>query len=96
MELNQELNQHQPFVSNELIVVLTFYQSLWFASEVQKEQKKIVIQNEHGENLVGLLHDTGSLEIVVMCHGFRSTKVCNYNSCSDLCMDFEQKFIVCA
>lgn len=74
------------------IVVLTFYQLFWFASEVEK----IVIQNDHGENLVGLLHETGSLEIVVMCHGFRSTKVCEYNSCFNLCTDDEQKFIVYA
>ena len=45
-----------------------------------QQQKKIVMQNEHGENLVGLLHETGSLEIVVMCHGFRSNKVCDYDS----------------
>ncbi|KAJ0701987.1 putative alpha/Beta hydrolase [Helianthus annuus] len=38
------------------------------------EQKRIVIQNNHGEKLVGLLHDTGSKEIVVLCHGFQCTK----------------------
>jgi hypothetical protein len=38
-------------------------------------QQKIVILNSHNENLVGLLHETGSTEIVVLCHGFRSNKV---------------------
>ncbi|KAL9294186.1 putative feruloyl esterase [Arabidopsis thaliana] len=39
-------------------------------------QQKIVILNSHNENLVGLLHETGSTEIVVLCHGFRSNKLC--------------------
>ncbi|GMI81297.1 hypothetical protein like AT1G29840 [Hibiscus trionum] len=38
------------------------------------EQQRVVIQNKHGEKLVGLLHETGSKEIVILCHGFRSTK----------------------
>ncbi|KAK6236491.1 hypothetical protein SCA6_011828 [Theobroma cacao] len=38
------------------------------------EQQRVVIPNKHGEKLVGLLHETGSKEIVVLCHGFRSTK----------------------
>ncbi|XP_002893583.2 uncharacterized protein LOC9326896 isoform X2 [Arabidopsis lyrata subsp. lyrata] len=37
-------------------------------------QQKIVIPNSNNEKLVGLLHETGSTEIVVLCHGFRSTK----------------------
>ncbi|CAA7055866.1 unnamed protein product [Microthlaspi erraticum] len=35
---------------------------------------KIVIPNNHGEKLVGVLHETGSREVVVMCHGCRSNK----------------------
>eukprot|EP00257_Ricinus_communis_P014149 XP_015571753.1 uncharacterized protein LOC8272558 [Ricinus communis] len=38
------------------------------------KQQKVIIPNKHGEKIVGLLHDTGSKEIVVLCHGFRSTK----------------------
>ncbi|KAJ0089805.1 hypothetical protein Patl1_13483 [Pistacia atlantica] len=38
------------------------------------KQHKLVIPNKHGEKLVGILHDTGSTEIVIVCHGFRSTK----------------------
>ncbi|KAL2553979.1 alpha/beta-hydrolase superfamily protein [Forsythia ovata] len=37
-------------------------------------QQKIIIQNKHGEQLVGLLHETGSTEIVIVCHGFLCTK----------------------
>ncbi|EFH53826.1 predicted protein [Arabidopsis lyrata subsp. lyrata] len=37
-------------------------------------QQKIVIPNSHNEKLVGMLHETGSTEIVVLCHGFRSNK----------------------
>lgn len=39
------------------------------------EQQKVVISNSHGEKLVGILHETGSRELVVFCHGFRSSKV---------------------
>lgn len=35
---------------------------------------KIVIPNSRNEKLVGLLHETGSKEVVVLCHGFRSNK----------------------
>ncbi|KAG7564797.1 Alpha/Beta hydrolase fold [Arabidopsis suecica] len=38
------------------------------------QEQRIVIQNSHNEKLVGLLHETGSTEIVVLCHGFRSNK----------------------
>lgn len=34
-----------------------------------------MIQNDHGEKLVGILHDTGSDELVIVCHGFQSSKV---------------------
>ncbi|THU59385.1 hypothetical protein C4D60_Mb07t01620 [Musa balbisiana] len=37
-------------------------------------QQKVVIRNTHGENLVGILHEAGSWELVVLCHGFRSSK----------------------
>ncbi|TYK20090.1 Alpha/beta-Hydrolases superfamily protein isoform 1 [Cucumis melo var. makuwa] len=37
-------------------------------------QRRVVIQNNHGEKLVGILHDTGSDELVIVCHGFRSSK----------------------
>ncbi|KAH7533643.1 hypothetical protein FEM48_Zijuj04G0153400 [Ziziphus jujuba var. spinosa] len=38
------------------------------------QPQKVVVQNKHGEKLVGLLHETGSVEIIILCHGFRSTK----------------------
>ncbi|XP_065848867.1 uncharacterized protein [Euphorbia lathyris] len=38
------------------------------------QQQKVIIPNKYGEKLVGLLHDTGSKEIVVLCHGFCSSK----------------------
>jgi len=39
------------------------------------QEQRIVIPNRHNEKLVGLLHETGSTDIVVLCHGFRSNKV---------------------
>ncbi|GAV78494.1 Abhydrolase_5 domain-containing protein [Cephalotus follicularis] len=38
------------------------------------EQKKVIVENKYGEKLVGLLHETGSPHLVILCHGFRSTK----------------------
>ncbi|XP_039164723.1 uncharacterized protein LOC104430929 isoform X2 [Eucalyptus grandis] len=38
------------------------------------QQQRVVIPNKHGEKLVGLLHETGSSEMVILCHGFRSGK----------------------
>ncbi|XP_057967641.1 uncharacterized protein LOC131157472 isoform X1 [Malania oleifera] len=38
------------------------------------QQQKIIILNKHGEKLVGVLHETRSMEIVILCHGFRSSK----------------------
>ncbi|KAK4599077.1 hypothetical protein RGQ29_009232 [Quercus rubra] len=37
-------------------------------------QQRVVIENYHGEKLVGILHDTGSKELVIVCHGFQSWK----------------------
>lgn len=38
------------------------------------QPQKMIVLNNHSEKLVGLLHDTGSKEVVVLCHGFQSTK----------------------
>ncbi|CAD6210023.1 unnamed protein product [Miscanthus lutarioriparius] len=37
-------------------------------------QEKIVIINRYGEKLVGVLREAGSKDLVVLCHGFRSSK----------------------
>ncbi|KAI3874730.1 hypothetical protein MKW92_024558 [Papaver armeniacum] len=37
-------------------------------------EQRIVIRNKYGENLVGILHETGSSEIIILCHGFASNK----------------------
>ncbi|XP_037496031.1 uncharacterized protein LOC105638139 [Jatropha curcas] len=36
--------------------------------------QRVIIENCHGEKLVGLLHDTGSKQLVIVCHGFQSSK----------------------
>ncbi|XP_006288247.2 uncharacterized protein LOC17881167 isoform X1 [Capsella rubella] len=41
-------------------------------SEIQ--HRRVVIENSHGEKLVGVLQDTGSTETVVICHGLQSSK----------------------
>lgn len=42
-------------------------------------QQRFVITNNYGEKLVAVLHETGSKKLVILCHGFRATKV----GCSD-------------
>lgn len=39
-------------------------------------QQRIIIPNKQGQKLVGVFHDTGSEKLAVLCHGFRSSKVC--------------------
>ncbi|KAK9059600.1 hypothetical protein SSX86_020304 [Deinandra increscens subsp. villosa] len=55
------------------------------------EQQKIVIKNNRGEKLVGLLHETGSKEIVILCHGFPATK--EYNMMVELASALEKQGI---
>ncbi|OVA03998.1 hypothetical protein BVC80_695g8 [Macleaya cordata] len=40
--------------------------------------ERVIVENSYGEKLVGLLHETGSTEIVILCHGFRRTKDNDY------------------
>lgn len=55
-------------------------------------QHKVIIPNKYGEKLVGVLHETESPEIVILCHGFQSTKVgisnMHNDSFSFLCIFF--------
>lgn len=51
-------------------------------------QDKITVLNQHNEKLVGVLHDTGSMEIVVLCHGFRSSK--DFNPMLNLAVALEK------
>ncbi|KAM7252640.1 hypothetical protein ACFE04_008149 [Oxalis oulophora] len=39
-----------------------------------EEDRVVVVENFNGEKLVGFLHETGSKQLVIVCHGFRSTK----------------------
>nr|DAD44416.1 TPA_asm: hypothetical protein HUJ06_002646 [Nelumbo nucifera] len=38
------------------------------------QKQRIIIQNNYGQKLVGVLHETGSVELVILCHGFRCSK----------------------
>lgn len=38
------------------------------------QQRRVVIENNHGEKLSGILHETGSKQLVIVCHGFQSSK----------------------
>ncbi|TKY54477.1 YDL057W protein [Spatholobus suberectus] len=37
-------------------------------------QQKVIITNKYGNKLVGVLHECGTKEIVILCHGLRSSK----------------------
>ncbi|KAJ4733034.1 alpha/beta-Hydrolases superfamily protein [Rhynchospora pubera] len=37
-------------------------------------KRRIVIQNKHGEKLVGVLHQVQSKNLMILCHGFQATK----------------------
>ncbi|XP_017604971.1 uncharacterized protein LOC108451796 isoform X1 [Gossypium arboreum] len=55
------------------------------------ERQRMIIPNKHGEKLVGLLHETESKEIVILCHGFRSRK--DYNTMTNLAAALEKEGI---
>lgn len=60
-----------------LTLTLHLYDGLNMWLTVLCEQR--VISNEHGEKLVGLLHQTSSKKLVILCHGFRATKASPYH-----------------
>ncbi|KAJ8485160.1 hypothetical protein OPV22_017645 [Ensete ventricosum] len=41
---------------------------------LESSQSRVEILNKYGERLVGVLHDAGSKKLVILCHGFRSSK----------------------
>lgn len=55
------------------------------------QKQKLVIPNCHGEKLVGTLHEIGSPKIVVLCHGFQSTK--DHTTISNLASALEKEGI---
>ncbi|KAK2631636.1 hypothetical protein EUGRSUZ_L02651 [Eucalyptus grandis] len=55
------------------------------------QQQRVVIPNKHGEKLVGLLHETGSSEMVILCHAFRCSK--EYNTMVNLAAALEKEGI---
>ncbi|RZC52957.1 hypothetical protein C5167_021384 [Papaver somniferum] len=50
------------------------------SSSVIVEEQTVIVKNKYGENLVGILHETGSTKVVILCHGFRSHKVSGINT----------------
>ncbi|XP_057537421.1 uncharacterized protein LOC130815092 [Amaranthus tricolor] len=51
-----------------------FRKTLSMALDPVKEPQKITVLNNQNEKLVGLLHDTRSKDLVIVCHGFTSSK----------------------
>ncbi|KAK7329684.1 hypothetical protein VNO77_23859 [Canavalia gladiata] len=38
------------------------------------QQQKVIIPNKNGNKLVGILHESGTKEIVILCHGLKASK----------------------
>lgn len=57
-----------------LLDLITSASSSWHFSETN-DLKPITLEKGNGQKLVGLLHETGSDDVVVLGHGFRSSKV---------------------
>ncbi|CAK8564035.1 unnamed protein product [Lathyrus sativus] len=38
------------------------------------QQEKVIIPNKYGNKLVGILHEAGTKEIVILCHGLQASK----------------------
>lgn len=64
---------HKPVTRRRIRSTLNFNMSL-SSEKPGFEQKRVIIPNKHGEKLVGILQDSGTKEIVILCHGFRSSK----------------------
>ena len=71
------------FQISSLFVWFLWYLMLFSSSYsshflVHDSSKRITVSNPLGENLVGILQGSSSKDVVVLCHGFRSSKVLFY------------------
>ncbi|GJM94094.1 hypothetical protein PR202_ga10710 [Eleusine coracana subsp. coracana] len=64
---------HQVSTGRQLVMAEPLASSQDAPNHPASEQR-VVVANRHGENLVGVLHHTGSNKVVVLCHGFTATK----------------------
>ncbi|WOG94237.1 hypothetical protein DCAR_0313530 [Daucus carota subsp. sativus] len=53
---------------------MTYSSSTHSEQTPEKQHQRIIVRNNYGEKLVGVLSESGTLEIAVLCHGFQSTK----------------------
>ncbi|XP_045811900.1 uncharacterized protein LOC123906093 [Trifolium pratense] len=44
------------------------------AQNPSSQQQRVIITNKHGNKLVGILHEAGTKQIVILCHGLRASK----------------------
>ncbi|KAL7136764.1 hypothetical protein ABFS83_10G052700 [Erythranthe nasuta] len=66
---------HFSFSSPRNKIIIKHRRNLLVAAAQNLEmEQKIIILNKRREKLVGVLHETESPQIVVLCHGFRSSK----------------------
>ncbi|KAI7741576.1 hypothetical protein M8C21_019853 [Ambrosia artemisiifolia] len=66
-DLNMQGEHHTGVLTGTLAAIL-------IGGSVKFQDQRVVIQNSHSEKLVGILHETGLTEVVIVCHGFRSCK----------------------
>ncbi|MBA0845763.1 hypothetical protein Goarm_022128, partial [Gossypium armourianum] len=84
-------HSYHPQSRRWLTLILPKAQDPFFFYILVIEQQRMIIPNKHGEKLVGLLHETESKEIVILCHGFKSTK--DYNTLTNLAAALEKEGI---
>ncbi|KAI5415189.1 hypothetical protein KIW84_040586 [Lathyrus oleraceus] len=66
-------NPRELFLLMPLVIVFKFFKGVW--SKIHAfQQEKVIIPNKYGNKLVGILHEAGTKEIVILCHGLRASK----------------------
>ncbi|XP_021715103.1 uncharacterized protein LOC110683062 isoform X2 [Chenopodium quinoa] len=68
-----------------------FKTTLTMSLNAVNQLQKITVLNHRSEKLVGLLHDTGSKDVVIVCHGFVGGK--EHKLAVDLCVALEKEGI---
>ncbi|KAF3674218.1 beta-fructofuranosidase, insoluble isoenzyme CWINV6 [Capsicum annuum] len=78
MEFGGQVSSHEFGPKSRLELKSAFDQMAPPSPEIPNLQgtqhKRVTVHNSHGEELVGVLHETNSLELVIICHGFKSSK----------------------
>ncbi|MQM03701.1 hypothetical protein Taro_036494 [Colocasia esculenta] len=73
LSLGDDADADEALATNQSISSSKLFHALQKDRPLVSEQR-VLIKNNYGETLVGILHETDSKELVILCHGFRSSK----------------------